>query len=269
MKFTVATTFTRYQNKITELSGIDNDFLPGRNLRGQFYTRAQTGYAFPQFYGYVVDGIFQTEAEANAHPENGTYNQAGNLIIKDVDGDGVITPDDRTFIGSPHPDFTAGLRFGLEFKGLDFNATLYTSVGHDIVNYTARFRRYGLFQGPKSPDRLYKSWGSPFLDNNADAILPKASATTSFEQNASSEYVEDGSYLRLQNIQLGYNLPSAMLNKANIGGVRVYVMGENLFTLTNYTGLNPEIIGSDINRGVDIGVWPAASRIMFGLNITL
>lgn len=269
LKFTLATTFTRYQNKITELSGIDNDFLPGRNLRGQFYTRAQTGYAFPQFYGYVVDGIFQTEAEASAHPENGSYNQAGNLIINDVDSDGVITSDDRTFIGSPHPDFTAGLRFGLEYKGLDFNATFYTSVGHDIINYTARFRRYGLFQGPKSPDRLYKSWGSPFLDNNENAILPKASATTSFEQNSSTEYVEDGTFLRLQNIQLGYNLPAGILNKVNIGGLRVYVMGENLFTLTNYTGLNPEIIGSDINRGVDVGIWPAASRLMFGLNITL
>ncbi|MEO1450011.1 MAG: SusC/RagA family TonB-linked outer membrane protein, partial [Bacteroidota bacterium] len=139
----VATTFTTYKNQITELSGLDNDFLPGRELRGQTYTRAQTGRSFPEFYGYVVDGIFQTEEEANAHAPNGTYNQPGNLIIRDVDGDGEITPDDRTFIGNPNPDFTAGLRLGLDFKGFDLTATFYTMVGHDIVNYTARFRRYG------------------------------------------------------------------------------------------------------------------------------
>lgn len=269
MMFTLATTFTRYTNQITELSGTDNDFLPGRDLRGQFYTRAETGHAFPEFYGYVVEGIFQTQEQANAHPTNGTYNEPGNLIIQDVNGDGEITPDDRTFIGNPNPDFTAGLRAGLEFKGFDFNFTLYTSVGHDIINYTARFRRFGLFQGPKSPDRLYKSWGSPFLDNNADAILPKASSTVSFEQNASTEYVEDGTFLRMQNIQLGYNLPQSFLSKAQIQGMRFYIMAENLFTLTNYTGLNPEVVGSDINRGVDIGIWPAATRAMIGLNVTL
>lgn len=269
MPFTLAATFTAYKNEVTELSGIENSFLPGRDLRGQAYTRAQTGHAFPEYFGYVVDGIFQTAAQAENHPENGTYNQPGNLIIRDVNGDGVITPEDRTFIGSPHPDFTAGLRFGVEYKGFDFNATLYASVGNELINYTARFRRYGLFQGPKSPDRLYRSWGSPFLDNNEDAILPKASGSTSFEQNSSTEYVEDGSFLRMQNIQLGYNFSDNTLNRWNMGGLRLYIMAENLFTLTKYSGLNPEIIGGDINRGVDTGSWPAARRIMVGLNVSL
>ncbi|MEM6800071.1 MAG: TonB-dependent receptor [Bacteroidota bacterium] len=267
--FNLAATFSTYQNEITELSGVENEFLPGRDLRGQTYTRAQTGHSFPEFFGYVVDGIFQSEEEASNHAPNGTYNEPGNLKIRDVNGDGVITPEDRTFIGNPNPDFTAGFRFGFDYKGFDLSATFYAMVGHDIVNYTARFRRYGLFQGPKSPDRLYRSWGSPFLDNNEDAVLPKASSTTSFEQNASTEYVEDGSFLRLQNAQLGYNLPQTFLNKAHIKGLRIYVLGENLFTITEYTGLNPEIIGSDINRGVDIGVWPAARRLMFGLNVSL
>ena len=269
LPFTLAATFTTYKNTITELSGIENNFIPGREGRGQTFTRAQTGHAFPEFYGYIVDGIFQTQAEVDAHPENGTYNELGNLIIRDVNGDGEITPDDRTFIGSPHPDFTAGLRMGLEYKGFDFNATLYAMVGHEIANYTIRFRRYGLFQGPKSPDRLYRSWGSPFLENNADAILPKASASTSFEQNTSTEYIEDGSFLRLQNIQIGYNFPQSWLSRVGMRGVRLYVLGENIFTLTDYTGLNPEVVMGDINRGVDFGSWPAARRLMFGLNITL
>jgi hypothetical protein len=269
MPFTLAATFTSYKNTITELSGLENTFLPGRDLRGVVYTRAEAGRSFPEYFGYIVDGIFQTQAEAENHPVNGNYNQPGNLIFRDVNGDGEITPGDRTFIGSPHPDFTAGLRFGMEYKGFDFNATLYASVGNELVNYTARFRRYGLFQGPKSPDRLYRSWGSPFLDNNEDAILPKASGSTSFEQNSSTEYIEDGSFLRMQNIQLGYNFPAGTLSRWNMGGLRLYIMAENLFTITGYSGLNPEIIGGDINRGVDIGTWPAARRLMVGLNVSL
>lgn len=274
-RFNIATTFSQFTNEITELSGIENDFLPGRDLRGQVYTRAQTGRAFPEFYGYIVDGIFQTQGQADAHPVNGSYNQPGNLIIRDVNGDGEITPDDRTFIGNPNPDFTAGLRLGFEYKGFDFSTTFYTSVGNDIVNYTARFRRFGLFQGPKSPERLYQSWGSPFLDKNEDAILPRASSTTSFEQESSTEYIEDGSFLRLQNLQIGYNLPSSTLNKLGMRAARIYLLGENLFTVTGYSGLDPEVLGrdpngsgSDINRGVDVGVWPMARRLMFGINVT-
>lgn len=275
LRYNVALTFSHYKNEITKLSDTEGEFITGDEVRGQVYTRAEVGTSFPQFFGYVVDGIFQTPGEADAHPENGTYNQPGNLIINDVDGDGVITPDDRTYIGSPHPDFIAGLNLGVELMGFDLSATLYASVGNDIANYTSRFRRYGLFQGPKAPDRLFKSWGSPYLDNNADAILPKASSTTSFEQNASTVYIEDGSYLRLQNVQLGYSLSQNVIEKLGVGGIRLYIMGSNLLTFTGYSGLDPEVTTpflagrGEINRGVDIGGWPISKQIMFGLNITL
>ncbi len=276
LKYNIAANFTHYKNEVTKLSNNENEFIQGFPTRQQIYTRTEAGHSFPEYFGYVVDGIFQTQEEADAHPENGTYNQPGNLKIRDVDGDGVITPDDRTYIGTPHPDFTSGLRMGLEFKGFDLAATFYASVGNDIANYTSRFIRYGLFQGPNSPDRLFKSWGSPYLDNNADAILPKASTSTSFEQNASTEYIEDGSYLRLQNLQLGYNFPQAVLETLNIRHLRLYVMGANLLTITGYSGLDPEItskrdngIAREIDRGVDVGTWPVSKQIMFGLNITL
>ncbi|MDF9796437.1 TonB-linked SusC/RagA family outer membrane protein [Catalinimonas alkaloidigena] len=276
LQFNIATNFSHYKNEVTQLSNAEDEFIQGFPTRQQIYTRTEAGHAFPEFYGYVVDGIFQTEEEADSHATNGTYNQPGNLKIRDVDGDGVITPDDRTYIGSPHPDFTAGLRLGLEFKGFDLAATLYSSVGNDIANYTSRFIRYGLFQGPNSPDRLYRSWGSPYLENNADAILPKASSSTSFEQNASTDYIEDGSYLRMQNLQLGYNFSQSVLEKLNISNLRLYVMGANLFTITNYSGLDPEItakqnngVAQEIDRGVDVGTWPISRQIMFGLNISL
>ena len=272
LQYNVGLAFTKYNNEVTKLSDNVNEFITGNEIRGQVYTRVTVGRSFPEFYGYVSEGIFQTQAEADAHPVNGTYNQAGNLKIQDVDGDGEITPEDRTFIGNPHPDFTAGLNFGIEMAGFDVSAFLYTSVGHDIADYTARFRRYGLFQGPKAPDRLLRSWGSPFLDNNADAVLPKASSTTSFEQNASTNYIQDGTFLRLQNLQLGYNLGGDLLEKANIGSARIYLNISNLFTLTGYDGLSPEVtsaFGSEINRGVDIGGWPISKQFQVGLNVTL
>ncbi len=274
--YNIAATFSRYKNEVTKLSDTEGEFIAGDDVRGQIYTRAAVGHAFPEFFGYIVDGIFQTQAEVDAHAVNGTYNQPGNLIIRDVDGDGIIAPEDRTFIGSPHPDFTTGLNLGLDYKGFDISATFYASVGNDIANYTSRFRRYGLFQGPKAPDRLFKSWGSPYLENNADAVLPKASSTTSFEQNASTAYLEDGSFLRLQNLQLGYNFPENWLEKLRIQNARIYLMGANLFTITEYSGLDPEITTravngqrGEINRGIDIGGWPISKQFMVGLNITL
>lgn len=271
-QYNVGLVFSTYKNEVTKLSENVNEFIVGDEIRGQSYTRAAVGTSFPEFYGYVSEGIFESQADADAHPANGTYNQAGNLIIKDVNEDGEITPEDRTFIGSPHPDYTAGLNLGIQYKGFDMSTFLYASVGNDIANYTSRFRRYGLFQGPKAPDRLFRSWGSPLLENNADAVLPKASSTTSFEQNASTNYIEDGSFLRVQNLQIGYNLQSSVLDKLNMSDVRIYLNISNLMTITGYEGLNPEVtsaFGREINRGVDIGGWPISKQFQLGINVSL
>lgn len=268
--YNVGVIFSQYKNRIKELSGTDGEFIVGINQRAQTYTRAQTGSAFPEFYGYVVEGIFQTQAEADSHPLNGTYNQPGNLKIADIDGSGDITPDDRTFIGNPNPDFTAGLNLGMSYRNFDFSASFYTSQGNDAINYYNRFTRYGLFQGPKSADRLYKSWGSPYLADNADAILPKATSQTGFEQNTHSDMVEDASYIRLQNAQLGFNVPSKILEKIDLSSLRIYLMGTNLFTISDYSGLDAEIfVNNEIDRGLDLGTWPAPRQIIFGLNIGL
>ncbi len=269
LSFNVGLNVSTYKNEVTQLSGEDGDRLIGRSERGQTYTRAESGRAFPEFYGYVVDGIFQTQAEADAHPVNGDYNEPGNLKIRDVDGDGEITPDDRTWIGNPHPDFTAGLNIGVKYKDFDLNTIWYASVGNDLLNYYNRFTRYGLFQGPKAADRLFRSWGSPYLANNADAVLPKASSTTSFEQNTNSDMIEDGSFLRLKSIQLGYNVPSKVLDKFGLSNMRLYVMGTNLITLFDtYSGLDVEVSpATEINRGFDFGTWPQPKQFIFGVNI--
>ncbi|TMM53383.1 TonB-dependent receptor [Maribacter algarum] len=269
-KYTVGLVFSKYRNEIKKLSDNEDEFIVGSQQRAQRYTRAETGTAFPEFFGYVVDGIFQSQAEADAHAPNGDYNQPGNLKIRDVDGDGEITADDRTYIGNPHPDFTAGLNLRMEYKNFDFTASLYTSQGNDAINYYNRFTRYGLFQGPKSADRLFRSWGSPYLDNNADAVLPKASSQTSFEQNTHSDLIEDASFIRLQNAQIGFNMPERILKELDLSAVRVYLMGTNLFTISDYSGLDAEIfVGNEIDRGLDRGTWPAPRQIIFGLDIKL
>ncbi|WP_010182931.1 SusC/RagA family TonB-linked outer membrane protein [Aquimarina agarilytica] len=276
-KYSLGFIFSKYNNKIKKLSNNDDDFIVGREQRSQRYTRAEIGTSFPEFFGYIVDGIFQTQEEADSHAPNGNYNQPGNLKIRDFNGDGVITADDRTYIGNPNPDFTAGLNIKLEYKNFDFSASLYTSQGNDAINYYNRFTRYGLFQGPKSADRLFRSWGSPYLDNNANAVLPKASSQTSFEQNTHSDLVEDASFIRLQNAQLGFNIPQNILDDMNISSMRIYLMATNLFTISDYSGLDAEVSVNrdnpdeniEINRGLDLGNWPAPKQIIVGLDIKL
>lgn len=283
LSYNVSGTVSHYKNEVLKLSGNVDEYIAGSDLRGQTYTRTEIGHAFPEYFGYIIDGIFQTQPEADAHATNGSYNQPGNLKVRDIAGafdadgnpipDGKITPDDRTYIGSPHPDFTASMRVGIDFKGFDFSASFYASVGNDLVNYTSRFIKYGLFDGANSADRLFKSWGSPYLNgDNSKATMPKASTNQAFEQNASTIYIEDGSFLRLQNAQIGYSLPKAVVAKAKLQNVRLYIMGSNLFTITNYSGLDPEVIsgnGNEINMGIDLGSWPVSRQFMFGVDITL
>ena len=153
-------------------------FTRDRSFREKIYTRTQTGRAFPEFYGYIEEGLFQTQAEVDAWPKafgsTGTYNKPGHFKYKDVDGNGYIDAADRTYIGSPHPDFTAGFSLNLDYKGIFLSATLYASYGNEVVNYISRFIDYTQFESGKSHRRrLYESWGSPYLNgDNTKATMP-------------------------------------------------------------------------------------------------
>ena len=148
---------SHYKNELVQLTDNAGDFYAGGAFREKVYTRTQTGRAFPEFYGYIVEGIFQTDEEAAAHPKafgaNGTYNKAGHFKYKDVDGNGYIDAGDRTYIGSPHPDFTAGLSLSLGYKGFHLSTTLYASVGNEMVNYVSRFIDYTQFASGKSQEK--------------------------------------------------------------------------------------------------------------------
>ncbi len=266
---------SHYKNELVKLTDNAGDFYQGAGYREKYYTRTQTGRAFPEFFGYVVEGIFQTQEEVDLAPKafgaTGIYNKPGHFKYKDVDGNGFIDAADRTYIGSPHPDFTAGFSFNVDYKGISLSATLYGSYGNEIVNYVSRFIDYTQFASGKSTRRLYESWGSPYLANNADATMPMIYSADTQHQEASTAFIEDGSFTRLKNLRVSYDLNRLL--KAKLSSLQIYFQGSNLFTLTKYSGLDPEIGAwtndSGINMGIDSGSWPTPKQFIFGISFGL
>ncbi len=271
LKYNVSLDLSHYKNEIVKLSDNQDEFLSGSSYREMTYTRSEIGTSFPEFYGYVVEGIFQTQAEADAWPNafgaDGTYNEPGHYKYKDVNNDDVINSEDRTYIGSPHPDFTAGLNFNVSYKGFNLVARMYSSYGNEMVNYVRRFIDFNQFQGGRSYDRLYNSWGSPYLSDNSKAKLPKAEGNDIDSQQPSTAFIEDASYLRMEDLKLGYDIGRLLGNKFR--NLQVYGQVSNLFTITKYSGLDPEVNSGGSNLGIDSGAWPTPRQIIFGVNIGL
>ncbi|MDR2234354.1 MAG: TonB-dependent receptor [Tannerella sp.] len=276
LNYSVNFNISHYKNEVVTLTGNDNEFLDGSAQREQIYTRSQKGHAFPEFYGYVVEGIFQTQAEADAHPVafgDKSYSVPGHYKFKDVDGNGVINVDDRTWIGSPHPKFTGGLIFDVSYKGFDLNGQFYGTYGNKMVNYVNRWLNYYQFDGGRGHDYLYSSWGSPYLNgDNTQASLPMIDRNT-IVQRPSTAFIEDASYLRLRNLQLGYDITKIM-TIPTVKALRVFLQVTNLFTITGYSGLDPDTSrGGDRdsarNFGIDAGATPTPRQILFGLTLGL
>ncbi len=262
---------SHYKNELTKLTDVETDFYQGSAFREKPYTRTQTGRAFPEFFGYIVEGFFQSDEEAAAWPKafgsTGTYNKAGHFKYRDVDKNGYIDAADRTYIGSPHPDFTAGLSLSANYKGLSVSTTFYASVGNDLVNYVSRFIDYTQFESGKSKRRLYESWGSPHLSSNLDATMPIIYDNDTPHQEPSTAFVEDASFLRMKSLRIGYDFNRILKNR--FSSLQLYFQGSNLFTITKYSGLDPEIYTGGINMGVDSGAWPTRKQFLFGITFGL
>jgi TonB-linked SusC/RagA family outer membrane protein len=259
------------------------------------FSRTGIGQAVGEFYGYESVGIFQTQAEIdalNAGAPSGNYQgnsaqrtQPGDRKFRDVNGDGQITADDRTSLGSPIPKFYGGFNLDLAYKGFDFNAFFYGSYGNKIFNYQARnlesFQAPGFVGIQNVSEEYYRNHWSPTNPSNRYARI-NYNDDVSANNVASSIYVEDGSYLRLRNVTIGYTLPTAIAQKMTLNRVRLYFASQNLFTITKYSGLDPEIgqpTGTDPNNnnassnnatasGVDVGTYPSSRFFTFGLNVT-
>ncbi|WP_028524368.1 SusC/RagA family TonB-linked outer membrane protein [Runella limosa] len=254
-------------NKITEIGGgltYLQDVNPG--FRGVNPIRNQLGYSLSSFYGYKVQGLFQSQEEIkNAPTQDGAG--VGRFRYVDVDGDGKITASDRTYLGSPVPKFTGGLNFRLTYKNFEVLSYFYTSVGNKIFNISKRFTDfYPLFAGSAISERVKQSW----TPQNTGATIPIFEANDGFSTGSQSSdfYVEDGSYLRFQNLSFAYNFPMEVANKLRLSRLRVHAAVNNLFTITKYGGLDPQVAGAaDTNFGVDLGNFPMTRQFTFGINV--
>jgi len=265
LSFDATLTLTTYNNTIEKIAeGIDY-FSDGGSRIGAF-NRNQVGRAVSEFYGYNVIGLFQSAADVASSPvQDGA--EEGFFKYQDLNGDNQITPEDRVFIGNPNPDFTWGINLGVNYKMFDVTAFFYGSQGNEIFNYNKWWLDFWpSFQNQKSNDLLYNSW----TPERTSATTPKASNKSNFSNNTQSVsyYVEDGSFMRLKNLQIGYNFPTSVISKIGLTRTRVYVQGVNLFTVKKYSGLDPDLnTNADTSFGVDAGAYPLVKQFIFGLNI--
>ncbi len=262
--FEANATFTTVHNEIIKVAEGYEFFDDGGSRIGAF-NRNMVGNSMGEFFGYNVLGLFQSQGEVDAAAvQDGA--EAGFFQYEDVDGSGTIDPDDRTFIGKPIPDFTYGLNLSFGYKDFDLTAFFYGSKGNDIFNYNKWwYDMWGSFQGQKSTDLLNNSW----TPTNTGAEIPKASNKSNFSTSTQSTsfYIEDGSFFRLKNLQIGYTLPKNILGNV-FSNARIYVQGVNLFTLTKYTGMDPELASfNDTYMGVDEGNLPANKQFLFGISL--
>ncbi|GGH28552.1 TonB-dependent receptor [Sphingobacterium alkalisoli] len=225
------------------------------------------------FYGYKVIGVYQDAADIANSPIIVNESKPGQLKFEDVDGDGRITSADRTILGSPFPDFTYGITNTFQFKNIDFSFTLQGVKGFEVLNMARRY--YGNYAGSYNVLKsASQGWQSP--ENPGDGKSPMVNRNfgafpgSNLVNNVTSAFVEDGSYLRLRNITLGYTVPTSIVQIAGVAHARLNFTVQNAYTWTNYEGYNPEVSiqgGSTLVPGVDAGGYPLARTFMFGLNI--
>jgi TonB-linked SusC/RagA family outer membrane protein len=258
-KFNVNYNFTTLKNNVTFVGNSTGIIEGGSFGVGQDApSRMEAGFPIGYFYGYQTAGIFQTQSDVDSHATQ-TNAAPGDLRFVDVNGDGVIDSDDRTYIGDPIADINMGLNLSFNYKNFDFNAYAFASLGNEIVrNYERTL--------PLTNRATYflDRWTGPGTSDTFPRVTTGATGNNLF----SDFHVEDGSFLRLQSVQLGYSLSNKTLEKLQFSKLRFYVSGSNLFTLTKYRGYDPTTSnGSPIGGGIDQGFYPSPKTFLFGMNV--
>ncbi len=268
LTYELTVTGSTLKNEIVSLApGLEIITSVNPAYRGIRPIRNQVGQPLSTFFGYKVVGLFQSQEDVNSHATQAGA-APGRFKYEDTDGDGVITPEDRQVLGNPIPDFTGGVNFTVGYKGFDLSAYLYTSIGNEVWNQSKWFTDFfSTFEGAAISERLKNAW-SP---SNTNATIPIVDRSSTFSTSTveNSYYVEDGSYLRLQNVTLGYTLPQNLLQRWRIERLRVFASANNLFTITGYQGLDPAVGGdADLTFGIDVGNYPVTRGYTLGLNVS-
>jgi len=267
-KFNVSYNISTLKNEVLFVES-DNGFIDAGEYGvglGINTSRMEAGQPLGYFYGYKTNGIYQTYEEIdalNATAPNGVYHagaEPGDLKFVDTNGDGEIDANDKTYIGDPIPDITMGFNLGLNYKNFDFNAAAFASIGNNMVR---DYERKDLFanRGTYMLDR----WQGTGTSNS----VPRAESGKSINtDNFSDFYVEDASFVRLQNVQVGYSFNEKTLAGTGLEKLRIYISGNNLLTITDYKGYDPSASSGDATAaGIDKGFYPVAKSYMFGLNL--
>jgi len=279
LKLTLGGNISTYRNEVKKLDEFDTPIF-GSNRRVPALTRTSVGDPISSIYGFQVLGIFQSQSEADAWAPYGStgYNAPGKFKYADINNDGEINDDDRTIIGNPHPDFVYGINLNLAYQNFNLNIFGNGVQGNDVYNYVRYFADFNTFQGNRSTRALNEAWQpsnpsaprAQWVAANPNATSPIMDANDQISSRTSSYLIEDASYFRLRNIQLTYSFDDAINTALGISGGQVYLQGQNLFTITNYSGLNPEIqTGNDIQLGYDGGFMPVSKTLIIGLNVSL
>jgi len=273
LKYGISGNLSNVQNKVISLGTgtsiinlVENVYYSGT------YTRTLPGSAMSHFYGHINDGIFQTQAEINAHPTQ-VGAKPGDRRFRDINGDGKVDANDRTNIGDPWPDFDYGFAADASWKGFDINMSFYGTSGKQL--YDSQGVYLETMQGEwNNKTTVLNRWKGPGTSNT----LPRAVRGDTNQNNRSqSDYVLDADFLRMQNFQIGYTLPQSLIKRVGARNARIYFNGQNLFTITKYPNYNADTLGgvgfnddsmSPLAFGVDTGSTPIPSVYSFGVNLT-
>jgi TonB-linked SusC/RagA family outer membrane protein len=285
-QYGIGLTWASIRNKLTSItSGVNAvSNFGGLTLTGQGwdeFTNSYVGGPVGEFFGYQSLGIFQSQAQIdalNAKAPGGNYYRAatnpGDRYFADTNGDGVVNANDRVSLGSPQPKFFGGLSLDASYKAWDFNLYFYGTYGNKTLNYIESnlesFQKRGSEGVENVSVKYYQSHWTPANPSNRYARA-LANDDNTLNNVPSSVWIEDGSYLKLRNITIGYTLPASISRKASFSRVRIYVSSQNLFTITKYSGLDPEIgiqNGNATTNGVDNGTYPSSRFFTAGLNVT-
>ncbi|TXK49138.1 TonB-dependent receptor [Pontibacter qinzhouensis] len=265
-KWDVTANFTTIKNRVEDVGNLGEgiDYLIAGN------TRSQIGRGIGEWYVLQTDGIFQSEEEVRNHvSSDGTiiqpFSKPGDIRFKDLNDDGQVNDGDRTFSGSPWPTLQTGAQFNASYRGFTFNMQLIGVFGHTVYNDVRRIL-------DSYVNTNFRRDISPWTPENTNTSDPRLARNTEEgiifnNQGQSDRWLENASYVRIRNIEFGYNLPASFLSRIHTNNARVFISGQNLLTFTKYSGLDPDITGVGIlERGLDAGSWPASRVYSVGLN---